>query len=154
MEALITKDVTNPKFFLVIVDGHHAFGIRLHSEARRALAKLGGDVQVQVEGGTVMVAGRALGEIVGWNGQPLDDVDPEAAWSIRTASGRAGRLGRALKKAVDENRLSAEEATAWVRRYLGEDEASELENLLDGNDEDIDLTELLKQHLLQDDLPW
>ena len=154
MEALITKDVTNPKFFLVIVDGHHAFGIRLHSEARRALAKLGGDVQVQVEGGTVMVAGRALGEIVGWNGQPLDDVDPEAAWTIKTASGRAGRLGRALQRAVEDG-LTAEEALDWVQRYLGEEAKADLQALLDdAGDQSDDLAELLKRHLLQNDLPW
>jgi len=155
MNGVITKDPTNSKFFLVIADGRYAYGARLLNEAWRALNKIDGNVAVSVDGdGKIIIDGREIGHMVSWNGEPCSP-SSDAAWSIRTTSGRPGRLGRALKKAVDENRLSAEEATAWVRKYLGEDSATDLQALLDdAGDQSDDLAELLKRHLLQNDLPW
>ena len=160
MKGILTKDVTNQKFWLVTVAGY-AFGIRLNPDAAKALRKVDGDIAVDVAGdGNVAVAGRTIGRLIGWNNQPIEAADSEAAWTLVTESGRPGRLGRALQRAVKEGRLLAAEATAWVRKYLGEDSATDLQALLNessANEEEEELLEILRQHLLnhgeEGDLP-
>ena len=150
--GILTRDITNQKFWLVVCSSA-VYGARLLNEVWRALNKIDGDIAVSVDGdGKIIIDGREIGQLVGWNNQPT--TPDNNAWTLVTESGRPGRLGRALKRAV-ENGLTAEEALDWVQRYLGEEAKADLQSLLDdAGDQSDDLAELLKRHLLQNDLPW
>ena len=158
MKGILTVDPTNQKFWLVVVvttEGH-AFGAKLEKGVAALLQKIQGqgDIAVSVDvDGNIAVGNHIIGRLVGWNGQPTS-ADQEAAWTLTTASGRPGRLGRAIQRAVRDGTLDRTQAVAWVRRYLGDAAVKELEELLEDSStssEEEELLEVLKQHLLKED---
>ena len=151
MTGTITKDPTNQNFWLVVT-AEAAFGLRLKKGVAALLKKLKGDVLVEIDRDVVTVGGHHIGQIIGWNGEPCSP-SSDAAWTLVTESGRPGRLGRALKKAVEDGRITAEEAAAWVRRYLGPKSVQQLLQLLDSKNSsssDDELLQILKQHIVGD----
>jgi len=153
MKGILTKDITNQKFWLVVSSSGAVFGARLEKGVYALLQKLESDVAVLInEDGKITIGGRFLGHLVGWNGQPTTP-DPNNAWTIRTRSGSPGRLGRSIQRAVRDGTLDRTQAVAWVRKYLG-DAAKELEELLEDSStssKEEELLELLKRHLIDHD---
>ena len=119
MSTILLRDPTagTRRIYLAAVQiagGRHVFGVRLEPHAARWLPDY---LEVGVApNGEITVRGTVVGRLVDQAGRPTGP-DSRRAWKLLRPDGRPGRLGAALKRALQEGRLTRRQALtflAWI----------------------------------------